>query len=588
MNANLFDSLEPSPVRETSSGFGRYVNHAAATHKLLNWRCVRELFAGQALDENYVMINEENKGLLRIYGEGQGRDNYDGTLSGTSSCLAILTSSGDPGGNPSDASSDVLWGDCDLGYPNIVDGRFFNNEEDHLGGLTAQGTLKLDRATMTELQGSYLANIHILHPFLDKARLGHMVDKICSNYNSKGPNDQVLARRISTVIVLLVMALGKICLHEEPLPGFAGDTSKNTSWFKEYDFPTLSPSISVSPPPSTSEMRGISGNTRKSVSGLSNHRRVREGDRNMDMIPGLAYFARATGILGGLQGNDLPFMQANLLAALYMAQLACVIESWTWIHHACRVCGFLVRDPSLKRTKNKAVVDQIRCAYLTCLQLESDILAELDLQPTELEGMDPKNQISPPKDDIGTDSDLIMAYYSYQLYLRKLLNDWQKFLYPPLGGISIDFSMRDRDACEKTLLSFRNLIQKDHRMRWNDSDAPSSDINAARLRGKYYGARCIIHRPFLDYALHHLEEKELTPEVMERFHEYERNPRSFSLENQPGKYTSKEKRPQWLILQMLVSCRQCVRAAKLSTTAFDGVLKQKRLIVTNIFGTAHA
>lgn len=39
-------------------------------------------------------------------------------------------------------------------------------------------------------------------------------------------------------------------------------------------------------------------------------------------------------------------------------------------------------------------------------------------------------------------------------------------------------------------------------LRWDDSEPPSTDINAARLRAKYYGARYIIHRPFIYHALH--------------------------------------------------------------------------------------
>jgi hypothetical protein len=71
---------------------------------------------------------------------------------------------------------------------------------------------------------------------------------------------------------------------------------------------------------------------------------AREGDRNVDVIPGLAYFTRAAEILGALQGgNDLLHVQANLLAALYTSQMACVIESWTWIQSACRACHFLVK-----------------------------------------------------------------------------------------------------------------------------------------------------------------------------------------------------------------------------------------------------
>lgn len=45
-------------------------------------------------------------------------------------------------------------------------------------------------------------------------------------------------------------------------------------------------------------------------------------------------------------------------------------------------------------------------------------------------------------------------------------------------------------------------------MFWNDSEPPHPDILAARLRAKYYGARYITTRPFLDYALHVMDEVE--------------------------------------------------------------------------------
>lgn len=49
--------------------------------------------------------------------------------------------------------------------------------------------------------------------------------------------------------------------------------------------------------------------------------------------------------------------------------------------------------------------------------------------------------------------------------------------------------------------------------------------------------------------------------------------------------TQKEKIHQAEILQ---SAKICVSAAMQSTVAFDNVIKRQRLIVTNIFGTAHA
>ena len=616
MTVGLLGFRDVGSSEGTPSGVTAHVGHIAATHYLLQWPLVQELLAGKGLDENYVMKIEEAKGLLRIYGRGQGKDTYDGAQSGTPSSPMNLESGEDMDKRSSNASADdENWGNYDLGRPNIVDGKFFFNDKEHLGGLTAQGSLKLDQSTMIELMDSYFSNIHILHPFLDQDWLKRMVDKVCRNFNqdstsypprlpvstqnfsyaphprsskrkhfSQDSNEPPLARRISTVIVLLVMALGKICLHSRPLPGFAGCTPKNTLGMMQHSsFPHALSLSSGFPSANASEMLGVFGSRGT----------LREGDRNVDVVPGLAYFARATDILGGLKGNDLSFAQAYLLAALYMAQLACVIESWTWIHHACRVCGFMIRDPIFRRERNRTRTDLIRLTYLTCLQLESDILAELELRPSELQTIDPEGEINLREDVTETPdilnkdnrSDLITVYYSYQLFLRKLMNDWQEFLYRPGGARP---SVHDRNVCEKTLINFRHLIQKDPRIKWEDSDEPSSDINAARLRGKYYEAKCIIHRPFLYHVLHDVEEGALSQEIMKRFQEYERNSRKFPLRNQPAKITSREERSEWFVFQMLVSCQQYISAAKSSIIAFDGILKHKRLIVTNIFGTVHA
>lgn len=39
-------------------------------------------------------------------------------------------------------------------------------------------------------------------------------------------------------------------------------------------------------------------------------------------------------------------------------------------------------------------------------------------------------------------------------------------------------------------------------MQWNDTEEPANEINAARMRAKYYGSRYIIHRPLFYHALH--------------------------------------------------------------------------------------
>ena len=57
--------------------------------------------------------------------------------------------------------------------------------------------------------------------------------------------------------------------------------------------------------------------------------------RNMDVIPGLDYFAYATDILGGqLAGTNLQHVHAYILAGLYHGQLGRVVESFAYILQA--------------------------------------------------------------------------------------------------------------------------------------------------------------------------------------------------------------------------------------------------------------
>ena len=637
----------PTLKAEDSSTNLLTAGHTVMAQRLLQWRSIKELLANKAPEEDYCMAYEERKGLLRLYGKGQGQDLYDGALSGTPSS---------PGSSASDEanmrsphypmSEDFSWGGRSLGVPNIVDGKYFGNEKFHLGGLTARGDLQLDKHTMIDLMDSYLSNIHILHPFLDRVRLRRMVEKVWKDYNpieaaasrppfspsapysrtpkhikrkwsigagspedvngglpyvngAHAPTAPDLSRRISTAIVLLVMALGKICQYADPLPGFAPEAVINTSdGFQQ----AMSPMTNASSPRTPGDLRGITGIQKGSVAASINSRGMRKGDRNIDVVPGLAYFAEAASILGTLQGNDLSFAQAYLLAALYTAQLACVIESWTWINNACRVCCFLVRDTRFTKEREKKRVDLTRFVYLACLQLESDILAELDLSPSGLQQIDPEGQIGVPSgvvedaqdiDSMSSQPDDILLYYNYQLSLRKCMNDWQRHLYPASRGDSDDqlatstrgnFSLDDREYCESTLSTLREMMQRHHELSWQENDPPPTYINAARLRGKYYGAKYFIHRPFLRYALHTFTQARLNPRVMGMYYDYVQNPSKYKLETvaPPGDNAD------WWTFQFLMSCHMCVAAAQKSTVAFDGVLKQKRLMVTNLFGTAHA
>jgi len=94
-------------------------------------------------------------------------------------------------------------------------------------------------------------------------------------------------------------------------------------------------------------------------------------------------------------------------------------------------------------------------------------------------------------------------------------------------------------------------------MVWSETDPPANDILSARLRAKYYGTEVITYRPFLKMVMNRpsridntLPPEDISPKIMN--------------------YT-----------------KLCIRAMENSTKAFHG-MEGGRLIVTNVWGTAHA
>ena len=116
-------------------------------------------------------------------------------------------------------------------------------------------------------------------------------------------------------------------------------------------------------------------------------------------------------------------------------------------------------------------------------------------------------------------------------------------------------------------------------MSWRDGDLQPSDILAARLRAKFYGAHYIATRPYLDYAIH----------VMNAMQEGQ------SLEEAAVNGSGMPRLSELAVFRAIAGmdvekvrekARTCVRSAIHSTVAFDRV--PGRLVVTNIMGTAHA
>lgn len=162
------------------------------------------------------------------------------------------------------------------------------------------------------------------------------------------------------------------------------------------------------------------------------------------------------------------------------------------------------------------------------------------------------------------------------------------------------WSTRWCDELDHQLESWRDILPQDYQ--WSDDDPPASDINAARMRAKYYGARYLIHRPFLHHTLHpvlyrnaHGMQTSQSPSTAFT----DRNYHASMTEAQAGTtmaYSATKQKgymgpPASIKLEevdpkVMQASEICVKAAIQSTIAFDGV--ERRPIVTNIFGTAHA
>ncbi|KAL5421793.1 hypothetical protein PMIN06_013135 [Paraphaeosphaeria minitans] len=130
-----------------------------------------------------------------------------------------------------------------------------------------------------------------------------------------------IERSLRNAIILLVLALGKVCLHTAKLPHPQSDRqpAANGTWGYHRD----------SPRSATDSFSSDASDTRA---------------RNIDILPGMAYFSYASDILGNQSGgNTIAHAQAMLLAALYLGQYGRVLESWSWTNNACRICLVLIR-----------------------------------------------------------------------------------------------------------------------------------------------------------------------------------------------------------------------------------------------------
>jgi hypothetical protein len=207
----------------------------------------------------------------------------------------------------------------------------------------------------------------------------------------------------------------------------------------------------------------------------------------------------------------------------------------------------------------------------------------LDQMPPEIEGAET----------------LKMLFYSAQIHLRRILNNAHKELYTAKNQSEeskrgLEWAGHIPNTLEYQLQEWRRTLPQP--LQWDDTEPPSTDINEARMRAKYYGARYIIARPFLYIGVHKMDLPPLACEASQNGSPV--TPMEIDQKAQNRQLMDLTKSQQRLI----EVSKRCVDAAIQSTIAFDRVGINpdipwrmgdsnhipERFIVTNIFGTAHA
>ncbi|KAK8140277.1 hypothetical protein PG984_000343 [Apiospora sp. TS-2023a] len=625
-------------------------NHTTLAGLLLKWPSIAKLVESTLQTEKIQHVNEfpirqeQQRGLLRVHGKGEGTDMEVKNVLKEPHYNDLMTDVNDMDGQGSDAPTPPPgenWGQCaPLNDPNLS---LYKG-----GPLNVDGTPDFDHSKVRKYVQSFKDNILCMHPIIVPKELDALVARFLYSLprdkekqaTSAPPSAKFVGagsgpsagmpeagtkrkrspamddpsqpvplqkanlpfRSIHSALVLSVLALGKICLHKGKLPDVVNEHDNAHT-----QSPSVRNGVPVSPvqgsqgsppgaPPHPPQLSGLPspkenermlGSRRSSLQGgTSMLKGAHTLKRNLDVIPGLEYFALATDIVGShIGGANLKHVYTWIFLGLYHGQLGRVMESWAYIALAGRTLLVCLR-PSMSRLSRYATRgekigkmrdNQLAFAFWTCLQLESDILAELRVPQTGI--LHYEEQMPYPNINLALQgySNAIMSSYSAQLYLRKQLNLIHELFYNPTAR-------NDRTTEEK--IEYLQTSLENSRHQWvpaeftfNDSDPPAGDILSARLRAKYWGSQNILYRPFIDAILH----PETSSEGL-----FAPHPRHLSDAPDTSNYPLPPNMTVETFPRALAYAARGINALIESTRAFHGLDSKHRLLVTNVFTTAHA
>ncbi|SCV61204.1 uncharacterized protein FFFS_15773 [Fusarium fujikuroi] len=618
------------------------INHTTLAGLLLEWPSIRELTKhhvereGVRYISEYPISQEQNRGVLIVYGRGEDShpsrhvreptDHGNLDMAGDSSDMA----------SPSPAAD---WGQLGgLSPPDQVE---------YKGGVLVDGNPDFSERKVWAYVESFKENILNMHPIIQPKLLDywvrHFLDTLpasqprsAKSQTSKptfavgggsstpeaagskrkrppGPDGSEPSasvpqrigrpdRSIHTALVLTVLALGKVCLPRDNVPDVVHPTESLPHRSPALDNGAIPPSPNQGSPPGYSSYSHSSGlpspkeqdqNTHGNRSSIHGTAALRSGyslRKNYEVIPGLEYFAYATDILGNHAGayNNMKNVYANIFAGLYHGQLGRPMESFAFIHRASHKLQVIMR-PSLDKMRRikrnsefiqETKYNQLALTFWTCLQLESDLIAEMQLPPSGLLSYE-DDMPHPNMSLLEGFNQRILDSYPGQLYLRTHLNSIHRMFYAPEDPAKPGKDKFQNVGAVSDGVSGMHWVAPS--FAFSEDDPPADDILAARLRAKYWGAQVITYRPFIRQILqfsHSIKNHASSPNFPNVSSEFRQDITAPVIH--PKARTHGDIDPQVVEL-----AKKGIKALIESTRAFHG-LGDKRPIITNIFGTAHA
>ncbi|KAH7187861.1 hypothetical protein BKA60DRAFT_665037 [Fusarium oxysporum] len=620
------------------------INHTTLAGLLLEWPSIRELTKyhvereGVRYISEYPISQEQNRGVLIVYGRGedahpsrQVREPTDhGNLDMADDSSNMVSPSpaddwGQLGGlSPPDQveyKGDVLVD----GNPDFSEPKVWTYVESFKGNILSMHPI-IQPKLLDYWVRHFLDNLPALHPHPATSQTpksnfavaeGSQTSQAAGSKRKRSPGPDGSeppipapprtarpGRSIHTALVLTVLALGKVCLHGDNVPDVVHPTEPpshdspvtrngaippraNRCSGPAYSSHSHSHSSGL---PSPKAEAGENPDNCPSIRGVGASGAGHLPKKNCEVIPGLEYFAYATDILGNHTGayNNMEDVYANIFAGLYHGQLGRPMESFAFIHRASHKLQVIMR-PSLDKMRRikrnnefiqETKYNHLSLAFWTCLQLESDLIAEMPLPPSGL--LSYEDDMPHPNMSLleGFDQRILDSYPG-QLYMRTHLNRIHRMFYAP------------EDPAKPCKDKFRNVdLVSDavSGMDWvapsfafREDDPPADDILAARLRAKYWGAQVITYRPFIRQILQFsdsLKNHASSPNFPSVSSEFRQDITAPAIH--PKARTHGDIDPQVVEL-----AKKGITALIESTRAFHG-LGDKRPIITNVFGTAHA